>query len=367
MQILTVLLCLLTGGYVIAIAVIAVGIKRLARNRQPQQPQVSVVVAARNEAENIPVLLRCLEQQDYPADKYEIIIVNDDSTDNTAALVEAFAQRSSCRVLLLATTNRAIVASPKKNALSLGIARAGGEIILLTDADCAPPPGWISGMVACFTPQTGMVIGYSSYELPAPRSIAARLLALDALSLAAVAAGTTGWGKPATCNGRNLAYRKSVYEQVGGFEKIKQFVSGDDDLFLKLVLKYTDWEIRYGLDAKLVVPTSMLKNLRQFVYQRTRHASKGFHYELAKIAGLFILYFFNVLVIFGLVFMANMQYIPLACYSAKILAEFGILYRFAGIMRRRHFLTVFPLAMILHPLYIAVFGALGQTKKFKWK
>lgn len=361
------ILCLLTAGYVIAILWIAVGIKRLPRDRHPQQPPVSVVIAARNEAENITALLDALEQQNYPADKFEIILVDDDSTDNTALLIQQFQQRSKHKIHLLTTTNRAVVASPKKNALSLGIARARGEIILLTDADCAPPPGWISGMAACFTPQTGMVIGYSSYELPASRSIAAKLLALDALSLAAVAAGTTGWRIPATCNGRNLAYRKSVFEQVGGFEKIKQFASGDDDLFLKLVLQFTDWEIRYALDHELVVPTGMLKNLRQFINQRTRHASKGFHYEPLKIAGLFTLYFFNVLIVFGLVFMANMQYIPLACFGFKVLAEFAILHLFAGIMRRRRFLTVFPLAMILHPLYIVIFGALGQTKKFKWK
>ena len=250
----------------------------------------------------------------------------------------------------------------------MGVKHAAGEIILLTDADCVPPPGWISGMVQYFTPETGMVIGFSPNELPSLNTITAKLLALDSLSLAAVAAGTSGWGIPATCNGRNLAYRKIVFEEVGGFEKIKQFASGDDDLFLKLVLKETEWKIQYALNAELAVPTKTIKSFKQFFNQRLRHASKGLHYEWIKILVLFYVYFFNLLLLFILFsLIVGFVYLPLVCFAMKALVELLVLYIFSARMQRRHFLSVFPLASILHLFYVVFFGALGQLKKFKWK
>ncbi len=367
-DILTTLLFALTSVYVLLILWIIAGINRLFPKKNPDRPLVSIVVAARNEEKNIGDLMTALVRQDYPKEKYEIIIVNDESTDDTAAVVKNFQSGGFPRIHLLTTTNREQVMSPKKNAVTMGVNHAEGEIIFLTDADCVPPPGWVSGMVQYFSPETGMVIGFSPNELPSLKSITARLLALDSLSLAAVAAGTAGWGVPATCNGRNLAYRKSLFAQVGGFEKIKQFVSGDDDLFLKLVLTGTEWKIQYAFEEQLAVPTKTVTNFRQFVNQRLRHASKGFHYETIKIIVLFLVYLFNFILLFSLFYLVeNFSYIPPVCFAMKSLAELLVLYIFALRVKRRHFLNIFPLASVLHLFYVVVFGALGQLKKFNWK
>ncbi|MBN2413849.1 glycosyltransferase [candidate division KSB1 bacterium] len=358
----------LTSVYVLLILWIIAGINRLFPKKNSDQPFVSIVVAARNEEKNIGDLMTALVRQDYPNEKYEIIIVDDGSTDNTAEIVKKYQSGSSCRIHLLTTTNRAQVISPKKNAVTMGVNHAAGEIIFLTDADCVPPPGWVSGTVQYFSSETGMVIGFSPNELPSLNSITAKLLALDSLSLAAVAAGTTGWCVPATCNGRNLAYRKIVFKQVGGFEKIKQYASGDDDLFLKLVLTGTKWKIQYALEEQLAVPTKKLTNFRQFFNQRLRHASKGFHYEPIKIIILFFVYIFNFILLFNLFYLINyFSYIPLVCFAMKSLAELLILYIFAVRIKRRHYLSIFPLASVLHLFYVVFFGALGQLKKFKWK
>ena len=368
-NILLIVLFALTAVYVLILLWIIAGMNRLFPQKQTNRPLVSVIVAARNEEKNIRDLMTALIRQDYPKERFEIIIVNDGSTDDTAASVKQFqTNNDNTQIQLLTTSNRAQVISPKKNAITLGVNHAAGEILLLTDADCIPPPGWVSGMARYFTPETGLVIGFSPNELPSLNSITNRLLALDSLSLAAVAAGTSGWGVPATCNGRNLAYRKKVFEQVGGFEKIKQFASGDDDLFLKLVLNNTDWKIQYALDAKLAVPTKTIKSFKQFFNQRLRHASKGFHYEWIKIIVLFYVYFFNLLLLFNLFFLLHdFSFIPLVCLGMKAFVELLILCIFSARLQRRHFLTVFPLAAVLHLFYVVFFGALGQLKKFNWK
>jgi len=313
-------------------------------------------------------LMTALVNQIYPKDKYDIIIVNDESTDKTAAHVKNFQIEYDHKIHLLTTTNREQVISPKKNAITLGVNHASGEIILLTDADCVPPPGWISGIVQYFSADTGLVIGFSPNELPSVKTIPDKLMALESLSLAAIAAGTAGWGVPATCNGRNLAYRKIVFDQVGGFEKIKRFASGDDDLFLKLVLNNTNWRIQYALEAELAVPTKLTTNFKHFFNQRLRHASKGFHYEWTKIFILFFVYLFNFLLLFNLFYLIiDFFYLPLISIGIKAFVEFYLLFVFATRMRRQHFLTIFPLASVVHLCYVVIFGALGQLKKFKWK
>lgn len=366
-----ILLCLLTLGYAVALVWILLGLYRIPKEKSDLQPHVSVVVAARNESENIKALLTALTAQDYPRDKYEIIVVDDDSEDDTSALVEKAATATERPLIrLLHTTNRDQVISPKKNALDLGISQSTGAILLFTDADCAPPARWISGMVSRFTPSVGMVIGYSSYELPQLRGITSYLLALDSLSLAAVAAGTSGWGRPATCTGRNLAYRKKVYREVGGFEEIKNFISGDDDLFLQLVLKKTNWNVRYALDPELVVPTKILNSFKRFYHQRLRHASKGLHYDRNKIAALVGIYLFNLLLFILIpltLLVHHLPEIPLLCFGLKTILEFHLLSQFAIRMRRLNLLVVFPLAALFHVPYVIVFGAMGQYAKFNWK
>ena len=345
---------------------IRAGLRRLDQGFNAEQPTVSVVVAARNEAVNIPSLIQAFKNQDYPPHLFEVIIVDDESEDETAELLRG---ESDARFRWVQTVNRRLALSPKKNAVDLGIRHARGEIILLTDADCRPPSGWISGLVRLFTPETGMVTGFSPCELPRLRTLSDRLLALDSLALAAVAAGTAGRNAAATCNGRNLAYRKSVYRQVGGFNEIAHFISGDDDLLLKLVQR-TKWRIRYAYDAELIVPTMRTDSFRQFIRQRLRHASKGFSYSLKKVVALVLVYGYHVLLFtapaVGLTGSTSLPAV-LVALSVKASADFLLLRRFAKHMRRAHYLSVFAVAELLHIPYVVVFGALGPFLKIKWK
>ncbi|MBD3383679.1 glycosyltransferase [candidate division KSB1 bacterium] len=362
------LFLLLSLLYAAGLIFILAGLEKPNCSYNTRQPQVSIVVAARNEAKYIGELLTALLRQDYPRHLYDIIIVDDQSTDGTETVLNIAEKKNPQRLAVYRTSNRNFI-SPKKQAIALGIEKAKGEIILLTDADCVPPPGWITQMMRWFSPQTGMVIGFSPYENPQLRKVSHYMQALDSLALAALSAATTGWKMPATCSGRNLAYRKKVFTQLNGFKSIEMFASGDDDLFLQQVKGKTKWNIQYAYDPRAAVPTCFIDSFKRFYHQRLRHASKGFHYSITKTALLVLLYLYNVLLLFTLPWMLLTGHVllPALALAVKAIAEFMLLFVFAFHMKRLHFLKYFPVAFLLHIPYVVIFAALGQFKKFEWK
>ena len=225
-------------------------VRRLARPLADEHPFVSVIVAARNEEKNVLPLLECLSRQTYAT--YEIIIVNDRSTDSTAQLIHDFRKNKSQITCIDIEALQDDMPS-KKNALRAGIEASKGEILCFTDADCLPPPQWIEALIRSFSPEVGLVAGYSPYHAPSGlhynagilEKIFFKFIAYEEYRAATWAAGSIGWNAGWLCTGRNLAYRRTVYNEVNGYERIKMSVSGDDDLFLQLVRMQTGWNIRY--------------------------------------------------------------------------------------------------------------------------
>jgi len=362
---LTILLCVLTLSYFFILIFLIRGLAYLPEGNNLSCPFVSVVVAARNEESNIGACLEALSAQDYPKDSYEIIAVNDRSEDRTDEIIDRYAMKIS-GISAIHIKNKSADMAPKKWALHQGIQKARGEIILTTDADCVPSPQWVSSMIRYFEPGVGLVAGYSPLTGRTSGSLFEKLVALDGLALAAVAAGSIGAGMPLTCNGRNLAYRKAVYNEVGGFQSIGHYISGDDDLFLHLVKKQTDYQIRYATDTVSQVPSFPPRTIKAFFNQRTRHASKGKHYHRALKYGLIILYFYNVLFCVGL-FLMNSWPAWIACYGFKSTGEFLFLSNAASLFRKERLLLIFPLAVFLHIPYVVFFGLWGQIGRFTWK
>lgn len=360
---------LLTLGYVFLILLLYRGLFFLKFGKNDLKYFVSVVVAARNEESNIGNCIEALINQSYPSNKYEIIIVNDRSTDQTAAIVERY-RKNHDQVKLVNVADMLQGISPKKYAIEKGIKSAKGAIILTTDADCVPRSGWIEAMVSHFEPQIGLVAGFSPLMKVGKKTIFSKLLTLDSLSLAAVAAGSFGLGKPLTCNGRNLAYRKETFKSVDGFKEIRNLISGDDDLFLHLVTRKTSWKARYAIDDQTVVPSQVPGSLKQFANQRIRHASKGRYYSTGLKLSLVLVYLFNLLLLALLpvsLFETSLLLPWIICWLVKSFSEFMLVYRFADIFNYKKALKLFPLAMLLHVPYVVIFGLWGQFGKFQWK
>ena len=181
----------------------------------------------------------------------------------------------------------------KKRALAKGITLASGNILLFTDADCLVPPGWVKAIMQHFDKGVGVVAGFSPL-IGTRTSSFHKIIQLDSLASGIVAAGSIGFGLAVTCTGRNLAYRKIVFEEVEGFKEISSSVSGDDDLFLQLVHKKTKWKIKYATGQNCIVPSLFTKNFSEFLSQKKRHLSAGKYYPFKIQAGYFIFHLTNL-------------------------------------------------------------------------
>lgn len=334
-------------------------------------PTVSVVVAARNEAHNLQRLLPALFNQNYPKEKIEVIVVDDRSSDGTWEVVTR-AQREHHNFKVLRISASLEDFAPKKRALDQGIRSSSGEIILLTDADCTPPPPWVRTMVAFYRDGVNVVLGYSPYrfDVPTPNWIRG-MLALDYFSLGAIAAASIGLGRPLTATGTNLSYRREIFLRAEGFEKIKRWVSGDDDLFVHLTAKERLGAYSFALAGEAYVPAAAPTTWKQFWHQRIRYASKGTHYQPSMVLGLIAVYLLNGYIATSVVAIvlawSDWGWMGIAAWCIKSAFEYLFLRQSAIAFGEQHLLPYFLPTALLHPFYVTVFGFLGVLGNFQWK
>ena len=346
--------------YAVLHAALAFGTTRLFRPNQNTAPlPISVIIAARNEEKNILRVLRSLMDQNYPKDRFEVIVVNDRSTDSTASTVETF-RRSFPSVRLITIETNTGDMPHKKNALRTGIAESTFGILAFIDADCIAGKEWLNSISAEFTDEVGAVAGYSPYGDENSSSF----LRYEENKNSLYAASAVGLGQAYMCTGRNFSYRKSLFTEVGGFEKIKQSISGDDDLFIQVVQRETKWKIRYMTNPASFVRTLPPLSFRQFVHQRTRHVSASSYYPNAIIAGYGTIHFFH-----GLIFIA-LFFSPLNGLLALML-KFNIDGAFIAngkrIFGEEFSLSEFVADEILLVLYSFLIAPLGFIGSFDWK
>jgi biofilm PGA synthesis N-glycosyltransferase PgaC len=352
-----------------------VGIRKLDDSIGNEQPFVSIIVAARNEEKNICQLLQCLTHQTYS--HYEIIIINDRSTDKTARLVADF-QKDCSTITCIDITGLQDDMPAKKNALRAGIEASKGEILCFTDADCFPTTNWIEELVKSFKPTVGLVAGYSPYRIPNSQISKAaffnklffNFIGYEEFRAAIWAAGSIGWNIGWLCTGRNLAYRRKVYDEVNGFEKIKMSISGDDDLFLQLVRRQTDWKINYIKTQESFVPTVPPMTFWSFINQRKRHFSAAKFFTVPMMLFFFFYHSSNLLLLVSpFLFFMNILSLSMviAVFCSKLLSDI-VLFKYSyRIFDASNFRYSFIPMEVLYILYNSLIGPLGFFRKFAWK
>lgn len=353
--------------YVGTIVWLWVGLRRRPPPHSSRLPRVSVVVAARNEAERLGACLSSLRQQDYPGE-WEVVVVDDRSTDGTAALLAAAAPAWSAGSALrvVQASNPPRYRCPKKSALTRGIEVAMGEVLLFTDADCRPPATWVSGTVALFTAEVGLVAGYS-YPSAAPR-FRQRLLALDNLAVGALSAGSMAMGRPLSCTGRNLAYRRAVYDQVNGFDRIGHLVGGDDVYFMRLVSRRTAWQMVYSR-ASAVPCEPPPTTWGRIVQQKVRHAAKAGNYggpALALAAGVYLFHLFLAVGLIGAVAGALGWPVVAGVWAGRWLVDL-LLLRTMALPGEHRLLIALPVLELCYIPYVLVFTVVGKLGWFRWR
>ncbi len=355
--------------YVLIIGYLSRGLNHLNEHYiSEKKTNVSVIVCAHNEEDNISGCLEALLAQDYPKKNLEFIIVDDRSTDKTGELIDIYRKKDK-RIKKITITDILAYFAPKKRAIDTAIKQAKGEIILLTDADGRPSPNWVNEMNAHFTDSTDMIIGYAPYNIEPTYSIPKKLLALEYLSHAAVAAASTGIGIPLTCVGTNMGYRKKLYEDVNGFGEYKHILSGDDDLFLTRVREFNRYSINYVTSINSQVKNDPPATIDKFIQQRIRYASKGLLYPKNVSLGLLLYFTFNVLLLFGLLFglfSGDLFRYALTALLIKGISDFLFMNKAARTLHDLRSMDVFLIGEILHIPYVVLFGIMGQIKRFNW-
>jgi cellulose synthase/poly-beta-1,6-N-acetylglucosamine synthase-like glycosyltransferase len=247
--------------------------KRKSTSGSTSFPPVTVIIAAKNEEINLQKNLPLILDQDYPV--FEVIVVNDFSTDETYQVLEAFeAKHSNIRAITIKQEGSHHVG--KKYPITLGLKGAKYEHVLFTDADCSPKSrDWIKSMMAGYAENTEIVLGYGAYEKK--KGLLNKLIRFDTFYVAIQYFSMALGGKPYMGVGRNMSYKKDLFFRNKGFATHTHIASGDDDLFVNKVATAENTGVVYFKDAHTVsVPK---RSFAAWIQQKRRHLTTGKYYK----------------------------------------------------------------------------------------
>lgn len=262
--------------YFIQLVIFTIGAgKKYQKILDEELPALTVVVAARDEEENILNCMQSLNNLVYPEGKLEIIIVNDHSSDSTGEIIASFI-KSKPKFKSLSPESSIGSLKGKTNALANAIKISSGEIILTTDADCIVSPNWAKTIASYYKDDVGFVGGFTTQE---NYNAFAGMQAIDFVYLLTVAAGTINLGKPLSCIGNNMSYRKSVYLEIGGYEGLPFSVTEDFNL-LMAIYNLKKYKIIYPLDENALVTSKVCPNWKTLYWQKKRWGVGGMKSDL---------------------------------------------------------------------------------------
>lgn len=328
---------------------------------------ITLIIPFRNESENILNNLKSIESQNFPDDKFEVIYVNDNSTDDSLTKLRTAIKKSNIKIL---DVNNTYTKAHKKRAIEKAIQKAKGEIIVTSDADCDYNTDWLETIAGCFDEKTGFVSG--SVDFYSDGSIFQDLQQLEFAGLIISGAGLIGAGKPTICSAANIAFLKKAFNLVGGYSDNLNLSSGDDEILMQKIHANTNYRIKFCTNINALVKTKPNRSFNDFFNQRKRWASKGLFYQNKFLIFQLILIFFFFLsiileLLFGL-FYNNIFYLLFALFFLmKILVEFFVMKKGSEIIYNRKKLPRFLIAELFHIPYILLSAVSGIAGNFNWK
>lgn len=393
MNLFLLLLFLITVAYLIIISAFSIGwflIKYYHTSGKEPVTKVSIIVPARNEELNIENCLNDLIKQEYPKELFEIIVINDASTDKTKEKIESFI--NSCSLLLTPYPNITLLESSaplKKAAITLGVNHATGDLIITTDADCRMGSKWLSTLV-------------DYYEINKPKMMIApvcmknentlfkKLQSIEFLSLIASSAGACKLRIPLMCNGANLVYEKEAFNEADGFNTDMKYSSGDDVFLMNKISKKYPSKVHFIKNKDVIVCTDAKENISKLISQRKRWVSKiagsySFivarttnNYKLSTISTALVVYLFNlsllilfILWLFSLVLSFKFLVFSFTLFSylfiCKSLIDYPILSGITSFMNKKYFFRYFLPLEFINILYVSVIGIIGSISTYEWK
>lgn len=360
----------LTSLYLLVLVYLIKGwaaLKRPKTQGAPLTTKVTILIAARDEEDRIRYTIEDIIAQDYPRHLVEVIIVDDHSTDNTANIISSYAADG---IKLMQLQADKPLNSYKKKAIAEAIALSNGDLMVATDADCRMGKSWLTSIVSYYETYNPVMIS-SPVTYFEERTLFERLQTLEFSYLIGIGAAFIGNGRASTCNGANLAYRKDIFYEVGGFTGIDDLASGDDELLLqKVAVKYAD-RIGFLKNNDAIVYTHAKHTLQEFLQQRRRWASKSTRYKDKWIVALAVcIWLFNLslLVNAGLSFYSISFFkLFLMQFLLKYLFEVAFLLPIMSFFKRSGLVGLLIVLSPIHIIYFVYVGLIGNTRKYSWK
>ena len=332
------------------------GIKNHSSDAVLNLKSVSILVAARNEEENIERLLQAVYNQSFNKYNMELVIVDDHSTDDTYYIVERFIQSHKDLKIKLVRAKE----EGKKKAVSESLHYADNEIVLVTDADCDFSSEWLPSMLSYFVNNDlKMLLG--PVQLSPANTLFEKLQVLEHLSLIGSTAGSVSIGMPVMCNGANMMYCRSSAIDVERFRTDMDIASGDDMFLMEqFIAHYGSGSVGFLLDRDAIVRTRTMPDLKSFVRQRRRWASKTKSYTNVKIIATALIVLMiclsMALTFLGGFFNPMLWVVYFISVIVKSLIDYPLLSMITSFTKQRQLLSwVLPLECI-YPFYVVIIG-----------
>jgi cellulose synthase/poly-beta-1,6-N-acetylglucosamine synthase-like glycosyltransferase len=341
---------------------------------KPAKTNFSVVIPFRNEAENLPTLLKSIKSLNYPKQYFEIIFVDDASQDSSVALIESTMLTEPSNSNIVANIhiipNNRQTKSPKKDAITSAIKKAKHEWIITTDADCILPKYWLDSFNE-YIQKNNVVSIAAPVTYIEEQSFLEQFQILDILSLQGATIGGFGINKPFMCNGANFAYKASTFNNLSGFEGNTNIASGDDIFLLEKIAKTHPKQLHYLKCEHAIVKTKSQPSWNALFSQRVRWSAKTSNYNnwFGKVTGLVVLLINLLIIIHVILACLDILNIKILFYILviKFSIDFFLIYKSAAFFNKKHILKTYALGFIIYPFFSVYVAISSMLLGYKWK
>lgn len=340
-------------------------LRKKKQKEQANYPPVTILIAARNEAQNLAANLEAVLSQDYP--KFEIVVINHQSIDESKFILYTFKQKyPNLRVIELEKNHHQKVG--KKLPISIGIKGAQYEHLVFTDADCKPVSDqWLKQIAGNFSEKKQIVMGYGPYNKT--KGLLNACIRFDTTWIAMNYLGSANRSKPYMAVGRNMAYTQSVYHGVEGFKSHYSVLSGDDDLFIQDAAKKKNYTT--CIDPETFCYSDAKETWTEWITQKQRHYSTSKHYKVFKkwMLGIYPLSLLILLVSFvTLLFNEQFRWWCLGAFAFVIVLKWivqGLIYKK---LQEKKFIPFLPFLEIGYFMLLPyLFYRTERNRKGSWK
>ncbi len=328
---------------------------------------ISIVLSARNEANTIEKCLEQIIKQQFPANHFEVIIIDDASEDNTYSIANMVLEKSTLQYQVI----RESVHQGKKKNIAKAIMLAKGSIIVTTDADVVFRfSNWLSTISNYFDiHKPAMLVMPIDFEMES--GLLPTFQIIENIALTAITAGYVGIQKPFMCNGANLAFKKSAYESVNGYQSHLNISSGEDVFLMEAIKKMNPSGIHYVLSRALIVKTQVQTNFSDFFNQRIRWAYKAkYNSNFLNLSAGFMVMMANLLILAFFMSIINksviMPYLSIFVLS-KFVFDFLLLFLASDYLGRLKYLGWMIPFQCIYWIYALVIGVCSLFIKPYWK